>query len=200
MELNRQNKSSSKEIRNLLGVIGCGVASAILLSAIFLYNYGPSGRYLVQNALLAPELTTTLTYNDTNQKTGGSSRFVFEAIEFSFFQDNEKKQKLLQISSEQYSQFYKAIISDKSLLNVSPEIIALFNKDSMATLSIKVRTESHAAWQDETKIFQQVNIVYAGDYYRIQLHDEQTGSNWIYYENPGIYKTTMDIVIPQVKS
>lgn len=194
-EDNRQI-SPKRQIRNLLMVLVSSVICAFLVSGLLLYYYSPSGRYIVKNALLAPELTTTLMYNDTNHKTGGSSRFVFDGIEFSFYDNQTKQQRNMQLTQEQYQKLYQLIASDKSLLNVPKEVISQFNKATNATLTIKVRTESHAAWQDETKIFQAMRFVNDGDYFNIELHEEKSANNLVYFYHPGIYKEILQSVIP----
>lgn len=196
MAVDNRQISPKRQIRNLLMVLFSSVMCAFLVSGMLLYYYSPSGRYVVKNALLAPELTTALMYNDTNHKTGGSSRFVFDGIEFAFYDSETKQQRKLQITPEQYQNFYQLIASEQSLLDVSKEVVALFNQEATAKLSIKVRTESHAAWQDETKIFQSVLFVFEGDFFRIELHEEKSANNWVYFYHPGIYQEVMKVFIP----
>lgn len=174
-------------------VITMAVSSAFLLSGVLAYHYGPSGRYLAHNTLLAPNLITKLDYNDTNPKTGGSSRFVFEDILFSFYDSAAKQKRVLHISPEQYAQFYKLITNDKSLENAPQDVITSFYTEKIASLIIKVRTESHAAWQDETKTFQQVDFVPEGDLYRIELHEEKSAPDfWVYFNHPDIYRKVLN--------
>lgn len=188
------NNTQRKDIFSLLALMGTAILVAILLSVVIVMLYGPTGRYSVNTALLAPELIPTLSYNDTNNKTGGSSRFVFDSIEFTF-PDASLKQQNLQIDPNQYSRFYQLIASDKSLLDPPPEVISLFTHDPLASIAIKVRTESHAKWQDETKLFQQIDIV--NDYFRVSLHEEVLTGNWVYFYHPQIYQKTLNLFIPK---
>jgi hypothetical protein len=196
MKTESNYNQSKKEIRNLLIVIGSGVVCALLLSLFLILNYGPSGRYQVSNILLSPELTSTLSYNDTNSKTGGSSRFIFENIMFNYYDANEKKQKSIQITPEQYAQLYQIISSDKSILEPSNDILNSFGKPNNALITIKVRTESHAAWQDESRNFQEFDLSSEGDFYRIALHDEKAERKWIYFQHNGIFEITSKLLIP----
>lgn len=186
----------NSEIRKLITVLSSAIIAAFLLSFFFVYNYGPSGRYLVKNALLSPELTTTLSYNDINHKTGGSSRFVFDSIEFSNADSYSKQQRQLKITPEQYAQFYQLVSSDKSLQNSTEDLLALFGKGIAASLVIKVNTENHAAWQEESRVFQEVDFTKEGNYYRISLHDEKMGK-WIYFYHPNIFAKVTDLFIPK---
>lgn len=187
------DKSEKNQIRNLLAVLVFAVFSGFLLLGFFIYNYGPTGRYPVKDALLAPDLIATLDYNDTNPKTGGMSRFLFDGIEFSYF-DEEKNRQTKPINLEMYQQFYQVISNDKSLLEVPEEVIRSFNK-GFAKLKINVRTESHAEWQNVSKEFQEVHLLTNGDYYRIQLHEQPqaSSSQWVYYFHPEIYKSSLNI-------
>lgn len=192
------SSSVRRQIRNLLLVFFCAVGMAFLFSVFLIYNYGPSGRYLVRNVLLSPDLLTTLAYNDTNSKTGSSSRFVFDGIEYSFYDSKEKQMKYLQIDLELYRQFYNLVDGDKSILEIPHEILAAFTQEEMPSLVIKVRTESHAPWQDETKEFQKVNFVAEGDHYRIKLHEERSAEMWVYFQHADIYHSTLKLFVPQL--
>lgn len=191
-----QNTQSRKEIRNLLLVIGSGIGCALLLSLFLILNYGPSGRYVVHNVLLSPELVSTLSYNDTNSKTGGSSRFIFENIAFNYYDPAEKKSKKLQISPEQYAQIYQIIANDKSLLEPSNAIINELEQINKSSLIIEVRTESHASWQDEQRTFQELTLIPHGGFYRISLHDEKSPTKWVYFQHEGLFEKVSKLLIP----
>jgi hypothetical protein len=187
--------SSKQQIKDLILVLLSGVLAACIISGILLYKYGPTGVYTVTDALIDPTLATTLDYNDHNDITNGKDRFVFNGIEFSYYDSKENKQKKINISSESYKKFYNMISLDKSILNIPPEISNLFNPANAAILNINVRTESHAAWQNETKQFQSVNFAYAGDYYRIKLHEEKYPNEWVYFHHPAIYQQVLQLFV-----
>ncbi len=146
---------------------------------------------MVEDALLSPEIAPTLSYNDTNVKTGSDSRFIFNGIQFLY--PDEKEQKRIDVSLRTYERFYEIIRHDKSLLNPEPAVLNLFQGE-MASLLIYVRTESHAEWQDETKLFESVNFTHEGNHYRIKLHEEKTPLEWVYFYHPDIYKKVLSIV------
>lgn len=182
------------QIRNLLLVFFSAIAFAGILSAFFLFNYGPSGKYTLRNTLLSPDLLKDLSYDDLNPKTGGISRFVYDKIEFIHYNESTKQKQSTAISPDKYKAFYQHIIADTSMPEVSDDIIALFDQ-SAASLVVKTRTENPSAWQETVKTFQDVNIAYQGDYYRIELNE--TPSNiWVYFHHPKIYQLALQELNP----
>ncbi|MBA3957758.1 MAG: hypothetical protein H0X51_05115 [Parachlamydiaceae bacterium] len=190
------NHSAKNQIRNLILVIFSAICGAFILSGVLLYQYGPSGRYMVRNALLSPDLLTTLSYNDTNIKTGGLSRFVYDGMVLSLPDSKSKQTREIQIDPAHYQLLYQQISSDTSLGTVPDSISTLFSKETPATLTIKVRTESHAEWQDESKAFQKLQFATEGNFYRIELHEEKSPDQWIYFNHPDIYQKALKVFIP----
>lgn len=176
----------NKEIVRLMSVLLLGVVGALGLTAYFVMNYGPSGRYSVEAALLKPELLNGLNYNDFNPKTGSKDRFVFDKLEFVYL--GEKDLRRVQLPLGAYAEFYQLVQGEKSLLNPSEEVKALFANRVPGRLNIVVKTESDAPWQKMSKDFQEVEFVPEGDYYRVQLHEATQGEHWAYFYHPGIYK------------
>jgi hypothetical protein len=195
-----QELSAKQQIKNLLLVISSGILCALLISLFFVYNYGPSGQYIVRNALLSPDVLEKLSFNDIDTKTGKMTRFDFEGIEFTYY-DIQKQWKRNSISTEQYRSFYKSIDNDVSILDESHAIESLFNKEGAATLTLKVSTENRSEKSDEIKNFQQVNFVANGDYYRIELRESKSpqSSKWAYYHHPMVYQSALQHFSSQVK-
>lgn len=191
------DSSPKRQATTLIMVLCSAVVSALLVSGLMAYYYGPSGRYQVKNTLLSFELVENLVYSDTNSKTGGTSRFIFDGIEFRYHDPDSNQQKQLLVDLEQYHDFYHEIMNDRSLIEVPDEVIGLFNNRNDGSLLIKARTESHAAWQDDTKIFQEVDFSDNGDYYRIQLREEKTANPWAYFRHQNIYQLALHTFIPE---
>lgn len=181
-----------KQIRNLLLVIFCGVACAFFVLGILLYNYGPSGRYLAKNTLLSSEVASHLKYNEAG------TRLVFDGIEFSYINSNDQRQHL-QIDLDHYRKFYDMVHQDKSIANVTEDVIALFDDKTLAHLSLKVRSDIRMASDENRKPFQTVDFVNNGDYYRIDLREEQSlnASPWAYFQHQGIYSKVYHSFVPQ---
>lgn len=168
------------DIRNLILTLGAGVIAALALSAYLVMNYGTSGNYQVSNTLLRADMLPELNYNDYNPKTGGQDRYVFDTIEYSWYDEPSRSWKKKNASVNEYQNFYSEISGDTSLKD-PPNLP--FNK--AATITLFVRTESPAAWQKDIKTFQMVEIV-ESDYYRIELHEQNQGTHWVYFKHPKI--------------
>lgn len=188
------------ELRRLLLVLGSGIAFACLMTVFGVYYYGPSGRYIVKNALISPDILEKMSYNAPNQKINANDRFIFDDIVFSYYNSNENKMSQLSASLDQYKKFYQSIVSDVSLLNVPLDIEALFLKVQPASLILRVKTESNAAWQKESKIFQEVHFAREGNYFRIKLHEQEKSNNWVYFHHPHIYQDVLNQFIPPLPS
>lgn len=195
MKESLQTKSS--EIRNLLFVIGSGVLGAILLAIAALYYYSPTGTYLARNALLSPDSATSLSYVDFSAKNGSLMRYIFDEIEFTYIDPAAKKVKKLHIDLDVYKKFYDSIRNEKSLPTVSDEIKNLFNQSSPAHLRIKVHPERNAS-QSDAKVFLSTDFVNEGDYYRIQLREQDAIEPYAYFYHPSIYQQALKIFIPSL--
>lgn len=191
--MNKIDKEDTRrQIRNLLLVISSGIFAAFLIAAFFITKYGPSGRYEIATALLSPELLHELNYNDSNLKTGGFDRFVFDRIEFSYISSKDKKWHKTTISEAEYAQFYDKIKYDSSV-NPQEEIAGDFMREPIGKLTFIVRTESPAAWQAEEKTFQEVQFAKNENYFRVDLHEQNPGEHWAYFYHPGIVKEAFNL-------
>lgn len=196
MASSEQNESAKKQIRNLLLVIFSGAFCAFLAAAIGLYFYGPGGRYLVKNTLLSPSILETLSYNDLNTKTGNKSRFVFDKIEFSYYETDKKHWQKVRVSPNVYQRFYQSVINEKSLIDVPENVISQFTKANPSSLVLTVRTESNAAWQELIRVFQEIQFANDGDYFRIELREQNSPeSKWAYFYHPHIYREVLNLFI-----
>lgn len=191
-----QRSAIRQQIRNLLIVIFSGMACACALAAFMLYYYGPSGQYLVSNTLLSPDVMAMLSYMDTNAKTGGSTRFVFNGIEYAYYDTMSREWRKVPATQEAYERFYNLVASDKSLAEVPEDIISLFNRGHPASLVLTVRTESKAEWQEVTKVFQEVQFAGEGNYFRIELRSQSSSTGkWAYFYRPQIYQEAAKIFL-----
>lgn len=178
------------DIRNLILTLLFGVVAAFGVAAFFVLNYGPSGNYTVGQTLLSPELLAKLNYNDYNPKTGGQDRFIFDVIEYSWFDEEKGEWQKRNIDETTYSQIYNLIERDKSLNDV-PSL----KNDHSSKISLFVRTESSSEWQAQVKTFQIIEFV-ADDYYRIELHEDNPGTHWAYFNHPKVRQAVFKIVNP----
>jgi hypothetical protein len=181
-----------KQIRNLLMVLFGGVAFGVLIFLYFLYYYGPNGQYIAKNVILAPEVIQTMSFKDSNLRTGGNTRFVFQDIEFSYKDLKLNQWHRIKVPLESYAKFYALVSNDRS---ISPEGIEdLFRQSARLILTIK--TESNAEWQNSSKTFQEIHFSDEGNHFRVELHQENPSEPWVYFYHPGIVEKFLNIVIP----
>ena len=172
--------SKDKQIRNLVAVLGSGVAAAILFALFMLHYYGPTGSYVAGNALLSPEMITQLSSHGAKVKT----RFSVEDISFSYFDSKQWRKKT--ISLEAYANLYNVLKGDKSLSPADESTIRQFNKGPLATVSFTIKSDNDVA----PKLFQEIQFANEGNVYRIM----SLNGEWIYMQHSKIYQKTLDLL------
>jgi len=190
--------STESRISGLVTLILSAVGCAVAITAFMVYQYGPSGSYPVQKSLLNPEFIPALSFNAINSKTGAEDRYVFDNITFTYFSVDAQQPREVGVTYQQYTDFYKVIANEKSMTDVPQDFITLFDRSNPARLSIYIQTESNAQWQQEKKIFQEVQIATEGNFYRIQLRQEENPQHeWAYYHHPDIKEKAFNIFVPK---
>lgn len=180
-----------KQIRNLMMILVSGIACAFLLTLFMLYSYGPEGHYLLKNALLSPDVLSQLSLHEKNSKLGSPLQGVIDKIEFSNQDVETKKRTSLPVDQKTYAKFYNMIVDDKSLLDIPAEITAGFNQMPASSLVVMIHENNKTA-NNPNQVFQEIQFLYKGDYYRLQLR-ESSESNWIYFYHPHIYDDTLTL-------
>lgn len=187
--------SRAKQIRNLLFILCSGMGTALAFAFAVLYFYSPSGSYLAKNVLLSPESVLIMRYADMNSKTGSTSRYVFDSIEFSYYSTSLVKWVRLPVDMQKYTDFYTMIADERSLVNADQNSVNIFlgsAKPSM--LTIMVKAEKDDLRQVLSKTF--LTIEFAGDYYRITLRDHNSQEGQAYFYHPGIYQQVLKLFVP----
>jgi len=189
--------SKKRQVRNLLSIFAGAAGLALIVSLFMIYNYGPNGRYFLKNVLLEPSTTISLSFDDLNPKTKASSRYIFDGINFTYY-DAAKKLVAIKVSPGQYAQFFQATNGDESLAQVPGDILSLFTIGTSAKLVLSTKTESDASWQFNSKPLQEVQFAKNGDYFRIQLRESTASVNagWVYFHHPHVYQTASSIFSP----
>jgi hypothetical protein len=175
------------DIRNILGVLGTAVISAGLLSLLFLYYYGPSGRYIAGQTLLDPTLIEQIDYPYQHPRSGRKVHFRFGHITFSYFDSQQGEVRIPSISLETYQRFYTIVASEKSLQELTQNVQDLFFKSNPSLLTMSMRTMEEAE-NRVTKVFQFIQE----DYFRVQLHQKNEGE-WAYFYRPGLYQDVIHL-------
>lgn len=186
--------SKSKQIRNLLLVIGSAVALSFAAMFLMLYSYGPAGTYLAKNVLLSPDSTEVLYINQSNSKQSKGkhpSPLVFDSIQFSHYDAQQHKFINTALSKSTYANIYQLIEHDISLLEnpQNPEIPGGFNQVG-ATLIFKIKSEE-GKQPNSLNLFE---VDFAKDYYRISLREQNTDQQWAYFKHPNILEQVLKIL------
>lgn len=182
-------QSPGKKIGVLLANFILAITGAILFTIAGLYYYGPSGNYAAGNILLSPDIVFNLSYKDINSKTGKTSQFSFDRIEF-LYSSNGSWERIA-VDQDSYRKFFDLIKNEKSLTD-SPQLANLFLHGSPATLNLTVKGEG---WTEAFKNFQEVQFLPKEDYYRIQLREDSPSAAWAYYHHAGIYDKALNIFV-----
>ena len=151
--------TQSKEITGLLAVIGSGAIFGFLLVGYFIYFFGPTGQYTLQNVLVSPGTLRTL---------DAGHDYMFDRVEY--------EGKPLELSS--YDRFYMKVKADRSLSALEERVEALFNRGAPSRLVVWMKRKN-----GRVEPIQEVQL--AGDYYRVELREETAAKNWVYFLHPG---------------
>lgn len=173
-----------QDMRKIMMVLAAGVGAAFLLTTFFITYYGPSGSYVLSQSLLNPETLKSLNYNDWNPKTSEQDRFIFDHI---LYESSGKPAK--KVSIEQYKKIYQLLKSDTSTASSLAQYPATSPK-----LTLYVRTESPSKWQFDEKIFQQLQIDASGNFYRVELHEDNVGTHWVEFPHNNV-KTSVEALL-----
>lgn len=190
--MNNENPSKKKEITSLLSVIFGGGAFAVIVAIGLVYFYGPTGLYDAKHSLLSPDMLAELRYQDVNPQTGARNYFVYDGLEFTYFDQKAGKWKKESVSQEQYRKFYEVITSDVSIEQENDLVTDQFRAGYPAMLKILVHSEDRRS--QATKTFQEVTFAFQGNYYRIELHEQASQEVWAYFFHEDIYKTAIEIL------
>lgn len=190
-EITALRKSAKREIFRIVSVLGLAVVCAALLAAYMIFHYGPSGRYAAGNTVLAPSVMEKINYKDKSIKGNNQVRFIFNRIEFAYF--DKIKGQLLQFPVDQavYEKFYQLVQSDQSLDPVPTDVQNEFVQGMPATLSIIVQADINTA-PKMTQVLQVIQLT-ENDHYRVRLSTTTTNGaqEWAYFYHPHLYEEIM---------
>ena len=156
-----------------------------------IYQHGPTGQYIAGHAILSPEVMRTIDYKDKHPITGQAVHFIFNGVEFSYFDTLQARVKKIDLPLTDYEQFFKLIAKEKGIKTISEQDIKLFSIGFPATLTITTRVDSPVI-MPATRVFQIIQLVET-DYFRVKLHEENGAGEWIYFYRPHIYKEIMHL-------
>ena len=197
MAVEKEKKSTGKLIRDLLMVFSLGMVSAVLVALATLYYFGPTGSYKAENILLSPEVMAQLSFSDISPQTGTPIPYTFDRIEFQHFNVETREWRRSTVDKEAYANFYSMISGDRSLTVVPEDVISFFNKQSPSTLTLTVKKKGVNSGSEESRTFQEVQILNFNDYYRIQIHDKEEVISWAYFYHENIFQKSLELLLPE---
>ena len=184
----KSNLKQKTDIKNIFLVLGLAIVCAGLLTLFFLHYYGPTGRYTTSQLLLSPKIIERINYIDKHPRNGQKVHFMFDHNELTYFDPQQAKVLKRDISLDDYQRIYDLVESDKSLEKVSEEVLKDFQLSHPSTLTTHTRlAEQQSGFLQVFQILQ----VTQQDYYRLQINENKSQSEWIYFFHPGIYQEIM---------
>lgn len=189
----KQDSSKSKQIEVLLAVLGTGVIAGILIALTMLYYYNPTGSYQLDNVLLNPDNAFSLRYVEPGSKNTSEGRFIFEKMDYSYFNPTTKQTVSISVPKDKYAEFYKVIAKDKSVSKDLMETEGLFRSTTPSSLALKVRSSGENNTKGNETTFSRIVFADNGDYYRIQLRQSTAVVDWAYFHHPKISQTASQI-------
>lgn len=160
-----------KEFRGIISVLLAAVLTGIAISAYMLYQYSPSGRYFIQNTLLAPSV---------------AGQMAESLVAFDYVDAKTGERRHLVIEPTVYALFYARVSSDESVVSLDNVAEEPFTSNQVATLSVVVKPQK----KDKGIFSQIVQFAPQSDYYRIQLE----GNGWAYFYHPQIYPEALRLL------
>lgn len=186
------NQTQKTDIKNIFLVLGLAIVCAGLLTAFFLHYYGPSGRYTTSQLLLSPKIIERINYIDKHPRTGQKAHFMFDRNTLSYFDSQQGKVVQRDVSLENYERIYELIKSDKSLEKVPEETLKNFHLSYPLTLVTHTRV---AEQNGSVQLFQILQVSEQGDY-RLQINENKSQSEWVYFSHPGIHQKIIHLSNP----
>ncbi len=198
---NLKTQSPWGPIRNLLAVLFSAILVASIFALFMLYNYGPSGHYILNNVLLAPDTLANVSFADSDLTAAKSQRYQYDRIEFSNWNAEKKQWLRMPIGTSEYGQFYQKIASEKSILEVSHEVVNQFYSLPPSKLTIFMKSATaNSSSGTSSKPLQVAEFSQDGNYYRIELHGQQGSEQWAYFYHPNILKEVAELFVNHLGS
>lgn len=185
-----------QDVINILSVLGAAIFCAALMASWFIYYYGPSGRYSAGQTILDPTVMERINYQDKHPLTGQNVHFMFDRIEFSYFDSQQGQMRRYTVLPENYQKLYQLMTTEKSVEHVTDSIRSLFTTQHPTLLTIYMHVVEPSGKPAATHIFQVIQFV-PEDYARVQLHGQQNQGEWIYFYRPQLYQDIMRLFTTQ---
>lgn len=186
--------SVKRQIVGLLSVLAAGLAFALAIIGYLLYTYGPTGQYRAENILVEPSLVKKLSYIDTEVSRGKEGKHILDHVQFQVFDEKSGQWDVYLLNDEQYKRIFDLLSRDESLFPVPEELDHKFRSSRLANLEIIARPELPGNQQGQTKTFLSVDFIPGGDVYRVFIRTSSIGTDYAFFNHPGVYDKVIKIV------
>ena len=193
MQIEGPQVTAAKQIRNLLLLLGSAVVCALLAVTFMVRYYGPLGDYSLQSILLSPSMMGKFQSQEMGP-SGDKVHYVYHQTEFLYQEPDSRMQKRAIVSHSVYERLYQELSGDRSILGDKAEVLNHFQNAPIATLVLSVNPQYQVAHQSKSRVFQEVQFSATGDYYRVELSDDQAERQWAYFQHDGICKFIFELI------
>lgn len=187
-------KSATPQIRNLLVVLGSGVAFAFLIVAGLISYYGPSGAYRADHLLLAPNLAQQMADGRIAVPSEDGGRLFFSRIDIRHFDDQDRLWKTRELPFDRYEKLYRTLSGDRSVKDVTDEHIAAFHRPNVVTMVVTMQKEDRNHRKAEERRMLEAQFLMDEDLFRIELVVEGSGAEWAYFQRKGVAGEVKEIL------
>lgn len=189
-------KKERKEVRNLILMLSSAICLAFVVVLVMVYYFGASGTRALNEVLVSPQ---TLKVMDLEgEEARGSS--AYQILEFERGETQGRGWGKYAVSLRAYKEFYNFIATERSLSQVTDEMVQQFDRTSPSTLTILIQSKKEKATQKGFSVYQQVQFLNGGDLFRIETYDPGEGETsqpeWVYFRRPGIYQKVLELFVP----
>ncbi|NGX60842.1 MAG: hypothetical protein K940chlam9_00314 [Chlamydiae bacterium] len=186
-----------KELQNLIILLGSSVFVGFVAVVGLLYYFGSSGTYLLRNVLISPDAIEKVPFQNKD------SPFVLNKIEFETVDMQGRQWGRYAVGLESYRAFYEMVENERSVAQLTDEMLNQFQTISPSTLTIFVQSRDTTRFQGDGWVFQQVEFLDNSDLFRVYYQRGVDGEGlpheeWIYFFSPGILREVTELFAPTV--
>ena len=175
------------QARIFIGLILSSVFIGFLSVVGLVLFLSPQPQYLVKDVLVSPKVLQGIEPDEAGASKG--MVMAFDSIEFNYFDSQTIGRVSLPLSVQEYNQFFSLFSTVPSVENVSNEILGLFERHDITSLSLNVNSFGGAFISDSKELLQEVQFSNKGDYFRVELQSHDGAyfeKQWAYFFFPNI--------------
>lgn len=199
MKDSEHRKRAASQIQSLLLVLSLSIICAVGFAGFFLYYHGPAGTYQFKNIMISPDLLNGFSYNGRNPATGKAVRYELDKIEFLSWDSQKRQWSRVAVNPEQYRVFYDKLFNEMSIGIVGEEVVEKFQYHPPSRLMLDMKMLGEGPTK-ASKSFQEVQFSSQGDFFRVELLEQTSTNQWIYFIHAGIKDEASAIFTQQLEA